>query len=47
MGIAKNSNKSAEESPSAAEQRHKEAKKFTRDLVEELLSSTDDSVPGK
>lgn len=27
--------------------RHKQARKFTHELVEELLSSTDDSVPGK
>lgn len=46
MGMMKNIKKKSEES-SVSERRHKEAKDYTRGLVEELLSSTDDSVPGQ
>ena len=47
MGSTKNNKQSTQESPSVEEQRHKEAKEFTRQLVEELLSSADASVPDK
>ena len=40
MGMMKNIKKKSEES-SVSERRHKEAKDYTRGLVEELLSSTD------
>lgn len=43
MGSTKNNKQSAQESPSVDDHRHKEAKEFTRQLVEELLSSSDAS----
>lgn len=42
MGMMKNIKKKSEES-SVSERRHKEAKDYTRGLVEELLSSTDET----
>ena len=44
METKKNNSQSEPESPSAAQHRHEAAKDYTRELVEELLSS-DDSDP--
>ncbi|MBR6304982.1 MAG: hypothetical protein IKR37_05115 [Paludibacteraceae bacterium] len=44
METKKNNSQSEPESPSAAQHRHEAAKDYTRELVEELLSSAHPSV---
>ena len=43
MSSTKNDKKSAEEPSSEAQQRHKQAKDFTRQMMEELLTPPDTS----
>ena len=47
METTENNKQSTQESSSAEEHRHQEAMKFTGELVEELLSSTDKTIPDK